>query len=151
MASQRKDEAAEALAMAAGARRSAADRLVTPWWYHPALGILLGGYLVAFSSWNALVIGIAVPLFFAGLGALVYAYRRLTGVWISGFAAGRASRWAYAVSVVVFVCMIAGLAISRATSLMWPSWCLAAVACMTIILIGRKFDTELRAQLRANR
>lgn len=136
--------------MVGDARRSAADRLTTPWWYHPVLGLLLAAYVMAFSSWNRVVISITVPLVFVGIGALVYAYRRRTGVWISGFSAGRASRWAYAVGGLAAICMVAAVGIAYWTSLVWPSWCLAAVAWLAVIVIGRKFDTAVRAQLRGN-
>ena len=36
-------DAAAALDLVAASRAALADRLVTPWWYHPALGVLVGG------------------------------------------------------------------------------------------------------------
>ena len=137
------------LAMIAEARAAAADRLVTPWWYHPILGFLLAGYVVALSLGDTVVKVVALPVFLGGLGLLVHAYRRLTGVWISGFEAGPAGRWAYAMGGAIAVAMVGSLAISWTTSLAWPTWVLAGLLFAAVIVVGRRFDVALRAQLRA--
>lgn len=142
------DHPAEALAMASGARAAAAERLVTPWWYHPILGLLVGGYFVAAALGDTTVRLIGAVAFFAGLVALVSAYRRMTGVWISGLQAGRAGRWAYALTGVLVVTTAAGLAVTWSTSLTWPAWAAAAVMAIAVILLGRRFDMALRARLR---
>src|SRR5690606_33731028 len=137
------------LTMIGEARTAAAERLVTPWWYHPILGLLLAGHLVAFSFGDTLVRSVATLLFLAGIALLVQTYRRLTGVWISGFEAGRASRWAYAMGALVGVLMVASLVIVWTTSLAWPTWVMAAVVGVAVVVRGRRFDVALRAQLRA--
>jgi hypothetical protein len=67
-------------------RSAAADRLVTPWWYHPILGLLMAGLLVAYGIGSMWVVGATLVIFLAGLAALVSAYRNQTGVWVSGSA-----------------------------------------------------------------
>ena len=137
------------LAMIAEARAAAADRLVTPWWYHPVLGLLVAGYVVAFSLGDTLVRSIALLVFLAGVTGLVRAYRRLTGVWLAGHEAGRASRWAYAMGATIGVLMVVSLVIAWTTSLTWPTWVIAAVVGVAMVVLGRRFDVALRAQLRA--
>ena len=89
----------------AAARRAAADRLVTPWWYHPVLGALFAGYAVSIALGNAWVLLGGIVVFFAGLALLVSAYRRKTGIWLSGFQAGGATKWAYLMGVVGGLCI----------------------------------------------
>ena len=75
-------EAAAAQLSALGADQAAlADRIVQPWWYDVGLGLLLFGFLGSYSSHNAWVIAGALVLCLAGVGGLVTAYRRITGVW----------------------------------------------------------------------
>lgn len=127
---------------------SVADRLITPWWYHPILGTLTATYTVAFSLGNNLVRVISVVVFFASLGVLVQTYKRMTGVWISGFDAGRASRWAYALSASMVAGLLLSVLIAWNSSLAWPSVLIAAVMFILIIVFGRQFDNALRRQLR---
>ena len=129
-------------------RAAAADRLVTPWWYHPALGILLGGYIVALVLGSPNVRLLAVVVFLVGLFGLMRAYKRLTGVWISGFDAGRASRWAYAMGAAVAVAI--GLAFwgHAVFDAAWPVIAAGVLAAVSVVVLGHRFDTALREQLR---
>jgi hypothetical protein len=140
---------ADPLTVIAEARAAVADRLVTPWWYHPILGLLLAGYVVGLSFGGTLVRAIVVAVFVLACFALMQAYRRVTGVWISGFEAGRASRWAQALSALAVITLTAGWAIADFSDLTWPVWVLAAAAFVGTIVLGRQFDVALRAQLRA--
>lgn len=141
---------AEQLDLVAQARASVADRLVTPWWYHPVLGLMLGGYLVALSIGDIVVTVVAIVLFAGACVVLASAYRRRYGIWITGADAGPAARpWLLALMGVVGVAMTASVLIVRETSLFWPSWCLAAVVVVATTVLGRRCDAALRAQLRA--
>ncbi|GLH99449.1 hypothetical protein [Phytohabitans aurantiacus] len=139
----------EPLVAIAEARSALADRLITPWWYHPALGLLLAGYVVGMGLGNLAVKLAAAVLFTAGCLALGRAYRRLTGVWISGFDAGRAGRWGKALGALVGTAAISAWMIEYLTELTWPVWCLAVVSFAGAVILGRRFDDALRAQLRA--
>lgn len=141
-------EAAADLAVIAQARAAVADRLITPWWYHPIFGLLLAGYVVGVSLGSTPTRLIVAMLFAVSCLALASAYKRLTGVWVSGLDAGRASRWAKALGVLMGVAAAGGWAIAWWTHLSWPSICLAAVAFVGAIVLGRRFDDALRAQLR---
>lgn len=144
------NEAAANLAVIAQARAAVADRLITPWWYHPVFGLLLAGYVLGVSLGTTPVRLIVALLFMAACLALAVAYRKLTGVWVSGLdAGGRAGWWAKALGVFLGVVAGAGWAVTHWTDLTWPAYCLAAVALAGGVVLGRRFDAALRAQLRA--
>ena len=142
--------AAEQLDAIADTRAAVADRLVTPWWYHPIFGVLIAGYVAGTGYGNSLVKMATVLLFFAAVAVLAKAYQRLTGVWVSGFDAGRASRWATALGAMVGVIAVAAWVVGDYTDLHWPVWALAATGLAGTIILGRGFDNALRAQLRAS-
>ncbi|HEX2771373.1 MAG TPA: hypothetical protein VHN18_02945, partial [Micromonosporaceae bacterium] len=107
-------------------------------------------YVLGLSLGNSVIKIVTGTLFIAGALALVATYRRLTGVWVSGFdATGRAGRTAKVMGALVAVIVVAAWAITYLTDLNWPAWILAAVAFAGTIVLGRRFDDELRAQLRA--
>jgi hypothetical protein len=144
------NNAAEQLAAITTARAAVADRLITPWWYHPILGLLLAGYVLGMGLGNTAYKLAAAVLFVAGGSALANAYRRLTGVWVSGLdAAGRARRWAIGMAALVGVIAVTAWLIGAWTDLRWPVWTLAAVAFAGTVVLGRRFDSALRVQLRA--
>lgn len=143
------NDAAGQLAAINDARAAVADRLVTPWWYHPALGILLAGYVVGISFGSTGIKLASGVLFAAAVVALGDVHRRRTGVWVSGFHAGRASRWAIALAALIAAVVLTAWATGSYTDLQWPVWVLAVTGFFGAILIGRRFDSALRAQLRA--
>src|SRR5688572_28069651 len=81
--------AAAQLATLQADRERLASRVVPPWWYDPALGVVVFVLLSAFSLRDAgwlyfAALGVAL----AGLWSLVAAYKRITGVWVSGLRRG---------------------------------------------------------------
>ncbi|MGY1737943.1 hypothetical protein [Geodermatophilus sp. SYSU D00684] len=77
-----RDTAAAQLATLRADREALADRVLQPWWYDVALGLLLFALLASYALDSLWVTFPALVLFAAGLGALVAAYRRITGVWV---------------------------------------------------------------------
>jgi hypothetical protein len=143
-------EARAALDVVTASRSEMADRLVTPWWYHPTLGVLLGGFMA--------VIGVGVPtsvllglmvLYFGGIGVLAWAYRRLTGLWVNGFEAGpRSRRSAMRLGAAAIALSLVGAVFGIGLGLTWvPVCCGAALAVVTTVW-GRRFDAILREELR---
>jgi hypothetical protein len=141
-------DAKEALAAIAEGRRLAADLVVTPRWYHPVLGLLIGG-LVAVQSvrpiW-AVVVGDVLALF--GLGVLIGTYRRVAGVW-------PAQRWhgptmrARVVLVASFLAVYGlGAALEYGAGLSWALAAAGIVIFGLIVVLGRGFDEQLRADIR---
>ncbi|MFC4587651.1 hypothetical protein [Sphaerisporangium corydalis] len=136
------------LSLIAEARAAIADRLVTPWWYHPAFGLLLAGCVLAAGlGGTAVKIG-SVVLLLTGSAALTRAYRRLTGLWVSGLEAGPAGRWIGALGAVTVLAVAAALGIGALTDVRWPVWCLAVAGYAATIVLCRRFDLALRAHLR---
>lgn len=87
----RNEDTLRMLAEVEAANADLAERAKAPTWYHPALGLLIGGMVA--------VQGLPIPfmvafyvVYVAGLGLLVRAYKRHTGMWINGYRAGR-TRW----------------------------------------------------------
>jgi hypothetical protein len=60
-----------------------ADRVLQPWWYDVALGLLLFGFLASYAFDSLWVTFPALVVFMAALGALVRAYQRITGIWVN--------------------------------------------------------------------
>lgn len=140
---------AEDLSLIAAARAALADRLITPWWYHPLFGLLIAGYVLACGLGGAAVKIGGVVLLVGGSAALVRVYRRSTGVWVSGLEAGPAGQWVGALGGLTVLAGVAALGIGVLTDLRWPVWCLALAGFAATIVLSRRFDTALRAQLRA--
>jgi hypothetical protein len=91
----------EALDLIAEANRQMAERAKPPGWYNWALAGLLGGLLAVQELPFPFVIGYEL-MAAAGVGLLIAAYRRHTGMWIPGYRAGR-TRWVAISAAAIFV------------------------------------------------
>ncbi len=132
----------------AAARAAAADRLVTPWWYHLTLGVMLAVYVVGLTLGGPLLDLLFLAVLFAGLYLLVRAYRRTTGVWIDGLQSGPARRWSYAMGGSVFVVALAAVIVPRLTDTVWPMYVLAGLLVPVTVVLGGRFDAAVRRELR---
>jgi hypothetical protein len=142
------DEATEALAQVETGRSKIAERLITPVWYHPVLGLLVGG-LIASAEWHSLAVaGSAFLVYAVGIGVLVSSYRRLTGIWVSGFRRGPAGRVSVLLAGVLYV--IAGIAaiLDFGLGLRGAFVAAGAIAVVAVVVLGGRFDEALRAELR---
>jgi hypothetical protein len=139
---------ARALDEVARSRARLADRLVTPWWYHPALGLMAGVLVATPAARSTAVTAAVLALYGVGVSLLVQAYRARTGVWVNGLRGGRASRWAVALGVVIAVAFLTGITLDKALD--WRAAPLAAgvVTGLATVLLGRQFDESLRRELR---
>ncbi|THV28958.1 hypothetical protein [Glycomyces paridis] len=143
-------DAQVALAAVEQSRSDIADRLVTPWWYHPILGLLVGGLgAVAGSGARLAVVWGAIAAFGVGVYLLATAYRRLTGVWADGMSGGPRARRSVTVAGIVGVAIMGGGAITGlGLELWWPSTVAGAVIAVLTVVWGRHFDEVLRSELR---
>ncbi|MFC8303574.1 hypothetical protein ACFUCV_07780 [Specibacter sp. NPDC057265] len=141
-------QARQALDAVAEARSAAADRLISPWWYHPVLGLLVAVFMLAFTT-GGVAVQIAVGLaYFAGLGLLVSLYKARTGMWINGLTAGRASWWTVPLMLIMVLAMGVSYYFHAVHGLHWPAWLAAAVVFVATNVLGSRFDASLRRQLR---
>ncbi len=136
------------LAMIHEARVAAAARFVTPWWYHPVLGLILGCYLVVWTLSGTLLRLVATIVLLGCVSVLVQVYKRITGVWVNGMKAGRASRWAYLLGGVYVLALVGSILVHSTTDMVWPVIASGVVLLLGTVLIGRQFDEAFRAQLR---
>ncbi len=141
-------DARAALAAIDGARSNAADRLVTPWWYHPVLGLLAAVFVVAYTIGGTVSMVIVAVLYFAGLGILMGAYKQKTGMWINGLRAGKATWWTIPLVVIMVVCMGGAYYFHAERGLDWPAWVAGIIVFVAVNFFGHRFDVALRAQLR---
>lgn len=142
-------EARNALDAIAGARGDAADRLVTPWWYHPVLGLLAAAFVVAITAGGTVVTISVAIVYFVGLGILMGAYKAKTGLWINGLRAGKASWWTVPLMVIMVASMGGAYYLHTEQGLVWPAWVAGVLVFVAVNVFGRFFDVALRAQLRA--
>jgi MFS family permease len=142
-------EAAAALESIDESRAVVADRLVTPAWYHPVLGLLAGGLITSAEAHRWWVFLSALVVYAVGCGVLVSSYRKLTGIWVSGLRrgpAGRVSLW-----LMAGLYADAGLAalLDLALGLRGAFVVGGVVAVGLVVVLGRRFDEALRTELRA--
>lgn len=123
-----------------------AARLVTPWWYHPILGVMVAGAIGAqalprVSSMTAIVLIIVwIPF-------LVRAYTSRYKVWMSGPAGPRSRRMMVLLVVTLIVLMASG-ALMKIGGLS-PWWVLvpAVLGFLATVGLGRRYDAALRSDL----
>lgn len=143
MENEARSEAQQALSEIADARANLAGRLVTPWWYHPALGFLLAGYVAVASTALFTEVLLALVVFVIGLVSLVALYKAKTGMaprfrW-------RRSGSSWLLLFIYFACAFVALPAGRMWGMPWLSWILAAVIFTSTVVIGRRNDNSLRA------
>ena len=125
-----------------------ADRVVTPWWYHLALGAVAAVFVVSQllpepASSGVLVLGIAaIPL-------LTAAYSRRYGVSLNQPAGPRSRRLLMTTVGVLLAAMAFNVFIKLAGSS--PLWSLLAalVAFVATVALGRRYDEAFRDELGA--
>lgn len=120
-----------------------ADRLITPWWYYPGLG-LVEALLVSSMAFPKSLSAPAMVIGLVGLGLLVSAYRRLTGLGMSTQYVALARRWSVALLVVILL----AFAIVRLVDQPVVTAATAVVVFLTTNVLGRRGDSAIRDQLR---
>lgn len=127
-----REAAAAQLAALQADRAALADRVMQPWWYDVSLGLLLFGFLASYAFDSLWVTFPAAIVFFAGLGALVGAYKRITGVWVN---AGHRALIAWA--VLVLLVLVPAFVLAEGYGRHWVMVPAGAVLGIAVIVMGR--------------
>ncbi len=136
--------AAAQLAALRADRVALADRVVQPWWYDVALGLLLFGFLASYALDSPWVTFPALLLFGAGLGALVSTYRARTGLWLTTPPRVMAA-WAAFVLVVLVPAFVLALGFDQHWVMVPAGAVLGLAAGLLSRVWGRRWAAELRA------
>jgi len=127
-----RDAAPAQLAALQADRASLADRVLQPWWYDVALGLLLFGFLASYAADSLWVTFPVMIVFFGGLGVLVAAYKRITGVWVN---AGRRALIAWA--ALVLLVLVPAFVLAEGYGHHWVMVPAGAVLGIAVIVMGR--------------
>lgn len=137
----------------ATARRRLAERLYTPWWYPPVLGLLLGTLVLQLGGALGRPAMFLIPVPVLGIIVLGRIYRRLSGVDLYGNTApdggqpGRSLLAIYASGIII--CFATGFLLGNQLGITWASWVIAAILVVGTVVVGRRYDGLLRTQLRS--
>ena len=138
-----RDVATAQLAALQADRAALADRVVPPWWYDVALGLLLFGLLASYAFDSLWVTFPALVVFFGCLAALVAAYKRITGVWVNIDAKSMALWCAICVPV-----LVAAFVLAEEFDQHWVMVPAGVVLGVAIVLFGRRWNRAFAAELR---
>ncbi|HXQ10211.1 MAG TPA: hypothetical protein VN805_04345 [Caulobacteraceae bacterium] len=128
------------------ARAALVDRARAPRWYHPALGLLVGGLIAAQAAPTAVSLAV-LSIFCVGLVFLTQAYQRHTGMWISGMRKGR-TRWvALATAAVAVALMLGGIYLQRGLGIGWAPLAAGPIAAVLVTAAGFVWEAAYRADL----
>jgi hypothetical protein len=138
-----RDTAAAQLAALREDRAALADRVLQPWWYDVALGLLLFGFLASYAFDSLWVTFPALVVFMAGLGALVAAYRRITGIWVNV-----TTRALVLWGAVVVVVLVPAFVLAEGYEQHWAMVVAGAVLGVAVVVFGRLWGRAYVAELR---
>lgn len=143
-------DAASALRDATASREAIADRVVTPPWYHPTLGLIQAVVILNLAFLKGVVSVLVTLAAVLALGALVRIYQSRYGVWLGPHQAGPLARpQLLTLTSVVTVGLALGLSTAFAQAPAWVAWLGAALAFAGTVVIGPRYDARLRAQIRS--
>lgn len=143
----RDEDALRMLAEVQAAHTDMAERAKAPTWYHPVLGLLMGGLVAVQGQTIPVVIGY-YAVFLVGLALLVRAYKRHTGMWINGYRAGR-TRWvAVGLAAITMLCMLIAVWLQRERGLTAAPLVFGAIVAVLVTLGGFIWQAAFRADLR---
>ena len=138
-----RDDAAAQLAALQADRAALADRVLQPWWYDVTLGLLLFGFLASYAFDSLWVTFPALLVFLGGLGALVAAYKRITGVWVNATGPVFVS-W----GVLLLVVLVPALVLSEGFDQHWAMAVAGAVLGVAVAVLSRRWGRAYVAELR---
>jgi hypothetical protein len=141
-------EAQTALDAIADSRRRVADTVLTPRWYNPALGLLLGSLVAVQSTNRTWAIAVADVAAAVGIAVLVNLYRERTGVFPATKLRGAAARVRIELVATFLALYGIGAALELAAGLRGALAGAGAAIAVAVVVLGNRFDERLRAELR---
>ncbi|MFW5415746.1 hypothetical protein J0910_03875 [Nocardiopsis sp. CNT-189] len=141
------EEARAALAALQADRAALAERIASPWWYHPALAAVMAAFAVspATSAPGVLVVGGSVALIF-----LVQAQEKGSGLSVTRPAGPRSLAVLLAYGAVAIALVVASLVLAAAGERPWIA-ATAGLAFASMLGGGLVYDRVYRAELRDGR
>ena len=138
--------AREALSDLTTDRAQLAQRIVTPWWYHPTLGIL-SALMVLMPALDRPWATVMAAMLVLSL-ALLETSRRRNGVAMSQGVTGRGTlKLGVTRVLIVLALMLVSLAIRLLGFSTWWAVVLAVLACCVVMLLGPRYDRAQRREL----
>ncbi|MDO5500536.1 MAG: hypothetical protein Q4F67_12745 [Propionibacteriaceae bacterium] len=123
-----------------------ADRVATPWWYHPALGLIVAAFTLApalAGSASTIVVAFGIIL----LPVLTTTYSRRYGISIAQPVGPRSKRLLLLSLGVLILALACSLVIKLLGIAPWWVMLPALVAVIATVLLGRRYDTAFRSEL----
>lgn len=146
----RDEDALRMLAEVEAANADLAKRAKAPLWYHPALGFLIGA-LIAVQGQPTPILLVFYAAYIAGLALLVRAYKRHTGLWVSGYRAGR-TRWvALGLATLATIGGVIAVWLLRERGLTSAPLIFGAIVAVIVTIGGFVWEAAFRADLRDGR
>jgi hypothetical protein len=143
----RDEDALRMLAEVEAANADLAERAKAPLWYHPALGLLVGA-LIAVQGQPTPILLAFYAAYIAGLALLVRAYKRHTGLWVSGYRAGR-TRWvALGLATLTMIGGVIAVWLLRERGLTAAPLIFGAIVAVIVTVGGFVWEAAFRADLR---
>ncbi|WP_126412798.1 hypothetical protein [Acidipropionibacterium jensenii] len=123
-----------------------AARVVTPWWYHPALGAIVAAFVgsqVLPGSTAIWIVAVGIML----LPVLTITYNRRYGVSTTQPAGSRGKRLLLTLLAILILAMVSSLAIKFLAFSPWWGLIPAVSALLATVVLGRRYDDALRDEL----
>lgn len=144
------EEAASTLAAIADSRSSLADRMIAPWWYHPALGLLAGAAIAEADARSWLLVGWSIAGYTVGCGALLWLNQRRVAVAMRYF--DPRTRLVFSLHVATLTALIAVACWLDLDRGIQGAFIVAGVLAVAVtVAFGRWSDSVLRTRLQAGR
>jgi hypothetical protein len=135
--------ALEALAVDRG---GLAERVWTPWWYHPSLGLIVAVFVGSPAVRDPAAHSMLVAAGCVGLVFLMLGYKRVTGLSVSSAAGPRSRARIVVVMVAVGVLFVASMVLAATGN---EPWVLATTVTVFLVCLiaGRGYDRIYRQEL----
>lgn len=129
-------------------RAALAGRLVQPWWWDVALGVLVFTFLGSYATRNWPLIGAALVVFLVGVYGLITFYRRRNGLWPSADRPGLQPLMRLWLGCCIG--WVVAAALGMAFSLPWLVLGVSAICGVTAAVLSRRSGRLYVAQLNSD-